>query len=300
LRPESEWISVSIPPLIDRETFACSQARHGPNQQFSPLNLKEEYWLLRRLLRCERCGYKSACVADKRRPYMPPSYYYRCDKQDRLEGRPRCYPNHIRSGPLDELVWKEVRRHLLDPQLLLKAQTTLKSMQSLDESFLMTQLHNTQKKLSQTQGERRRLVDAFQGGLITKEEFAERTRNLSIRIENLQTDLKAVEEETKNVSAGKQLLTRITDLTRTIRDKFDDMTFHEKRNLVRAVLSEVVINGSTVKLLFKIPLPKTKGTDPPDNNRQAPSTLSTELYLRSRGGHRRRPHRCRRLALCTP
>ena len=288
LRPESEWISVSIPPLIDRATFACSQARHGPNQQFSPRNLKEEYWLLRRLLRCERCGYKSACVADKRRPYMPPSYYYRCDKQDRLEGRPRCYPNHIRSGPLDELVWTEVRRHLLDPQLLLKAQTTLKSMQSLDESFLITQLHNTQKKLSQTQGERRRLVDAFQGGLITKEEFAERTRNLSIRIQNLQTDLKAVEEETKNVSAGRQLLTRITDFTRTIRDKLDDITFHEKRDLVRSVLSEVVINGSTVKLLFKIPLPKTKGTDPPDNHRHAPSTLSTELYLRSRGGHRRR------------
>jgi hypothetical protein len=199
---------------------------------------------------------------------MPPSYYYRCDKQDRLEGRPRCYPNHIRSGPLDELVWKEVRRHLLDPGLLLKAQTTLKSMQSLDESFLMTQLSNTRKRLSQTQGERRRLIDAFQGGFITKEEFAERTRNLSIRIENLQADSKAVEEETKNVSAGRQLLTRITDFTKTIRARLDDMTFHEKQDLVRSVLSEVVINGSTVKLLFKIPLPKTKGTAPEYNNRR--------------------------------
>src|SRR5712691_9715073 len=36
LRPQSEWIFISIPPLIDRETFECSQARHGPNQQFSP------------------------------------------------------------------------------------------------------------------------------------------------------------------------------------------------------------------------------------------------------------------------
>ncbi len=52
-KPESEWIPISIPPLIERGIFERSQARHAPNQQFSPRNLKEEHWLLRRLLRCE-------------------------------------------------------------------------------------------------------------------------------------------------------------------------------------------------------------------------------------------------------
>jgi hypothetical protein len=87
-KPRSEWIAVSIPPLIDRETFDRSQAQHGPNRQFSPRNLQEERWLLRRLLRCAKCGLKCACVADKRRPHMPPSHYYRCEKKDRVWGRP--------------------------------------------------------------------------------------------------------------------------------------------------------------------------------------------------------------------
>ena len=53
-RPRSEWIEISIIALIDRELFERSQAQHGPNQQFSPRNLHEEHWLLRRLLRCGR------------------------------------------------------------------------------------------------------------------------------------------------------------------------------------------------------------------------------------------------------
>ena len=293
-RPSADWISISIPPLIDRATFELSQANHRPNQQFSPRNLKEEHWLLRRLLRCERCGYKSACVADKRRPHMPPAYYYRCDKQGRFDDGPRCHPNHVRSGPLDELVWQEVCRHLLDPELLLKAQTTLTSTDSLDESFLIAQLNNTQRRLAQTQGERRRLLDAFQGGFITKEEFEERTQKVALRIENLQADLKTVEEESKNVSAGRQLLTRLNNVTKTMTAKLNDMTFHERQQLVRTVLQEVVINGNTVKLFFKIPLPKKKVTDQSGNDSPNCNTVSSQFGLRSPAGHRRCSGRARR------
>jgi len=74
LKPQSEWIAVLIPQLIDRQTFERSQAQHGPDEQFSPRNLQEERWLLRRLLRCAKCGLKCRCVADKRRPHTPPSY----------------------------------------------------------------------------------------------------------------------------------------------------------------------------------------------------------------------------------
>ena len=99
-RPPSEWIAISIPPLIDPETFARSQARHGPNQQFSPRNLHQERWLLRRLVRCGTCGVKCACVGDTRRRLMPSPHYYRCGPP-RLPGRPRCRPCHIRTPPLD-------------------------------------------------------------------------------------------------------------------------------------------------------------------------------------------------------
>jgi len=278
LKPKSEWIPISVPPLIDKDTFERSLAQHGPNQQFSPRNLHEERWLLRRLLRCAKCGLKCACVADKRRPHMPPSYYYRCDKQDRVLGRPRCRPNHLRSDPLDELVWKEIRRHLLDPKLLLKAETQIKDAESLDESVLSTQMHNTDKRLARVQAERRRLIDAFQGDFITREEFEERARTVAKRVTELQGDLRGLEIQRKQSSEGKQLLSRISNFTAAVTDKLDNMTFHEKQTLAREVLEEVVICDNVVRLYFKIPLPIT------EQSSQKKIGVSSELILRTRPG----------------
>ncbi len=53
-------------------------------------------------------------------------------------GRTRCRPNHIRAEPLDALVWNEIRSHLLQPALLVKAQSVLDRSASLDQTFLST------------------------------------------------------------------------------------------------------------------------------------------------------------------
>jgi len=288
-RPRSEWIPVSIPPLIDRGTFESSQARHDPNRQFSPRNLRKEHWLLRRLLRCANCDTKCACLVNKRHPHRPPAYYYRCGKQDRALDRPRCRPNHIRSEPLDELVWKEIRRHLLNPELLMKVQTQIRRGDSLDHSVLSAQLEHTRKRLRQVQAERQRLIDALQAGFITNEEFAERASALSGRITELQDDVKGLETQWKECEEGNQLLSKISLFTSTITDKLDNMTFHERQALAREVLEEVVICDNLVKLFFKIPLFNSNGLDPKKLDRK--SDVSTNLSLRSHCRARRRLRR---------
>ena len=284
-RPQSEWIPITIPSIIDRQTFERSQARHGKNQQFSPRNLKREQWLLRRLLRCERCGYRCSCVTAKNTSRRPQLLYYRCDRQDRVSTRPPCRPNHYRSQPIDNLVWTETRRHLLNPELLLKAQAILRKGGSVDESFLSAQLDNARKRLSQLHAERHRLLDAFQGAFLDKEEFEQRATQIMNRTQELEADIRALEEENNNVSEGKQLLTRIRDFTNAIAGKLDEMSFHEKQTLARTVLSEVIINGDTVKLLFKIPLPRVKKTALSAGSRRPSEGLSKELDLRSHRGY---------------
>jgi len=282
-KPQSEWIPVSIPTIIDRESFERSQACHEPNQQFSPRNLHKEHWLLRRLVRCEKYGYKCACVAGRRQSPLPPSYYYRCEKQDRVVGHPRCRPNHIRSEPLDELVWQEIRRHLLDPQLLFKAHAMVKDTQYLDQSFLGNQIQNVKKRLEKIEAQRRRLVDVYQEGFIFKEEFEQRMANLSKRIEEMKSDLTTLEEEYKNATDGKQLLSRIKDFTSTVTENIDSMSFFQKQKLARTILHEVVIHDNVIKIYFKIPLPKLKNDAPRLKRTQSENKVSSELFLRSRG-----------------
>ena len=280
-RPPSEWIPIAIPSIIDRQTFERSQARHGKNQQFSPRNLKREQWLLRRLLRCERCGYRCACVADKNASRWPQLHYYRCGQQGRLSDTTPCRPNYHRSQPIDDLVWTEIRRHLLNPELLIKAQTILRKGGSVDESFLSAQLNNARKRLTQLHAERHRLLDAFQGAFLDREEFEQRASQIIKRIHELEADIRGLEQENNNVAEGNQLLTRIRNFTNAITGKLDDMSFHEKQTLARAILSEVLIDGDTVKLLFKIPLPKVKKTSLSETDKPPSGALSKELNLRS-------------------
>ena len=232
LRPPSEWIAISIPPLLERETFERSRARHGPNQQFSPRNLHQERWLLRRLVRCEKCGLKCACVAAA----APSAPYYRCEKQDRVLGRPRCRPNHIRAEALDDLVWQEIRRHLLAPDLLVKAQTSLTQSEALDQSLLSTQLEHIRKRLGQVKGERRRLLDVYQRGFIEKNEFESRISQVADRAAQLQADLESLEQDSQQANASLNLSRRLHDFTSTITGRLDKMTFHERQMLVLSLI----------------------------------------------------------------
>jgi hypothetical protein len=99
-------------------------------------------------------------------------------------------------------VWKEIRRHLLNPELLLKAQSLFRNGGSVDESFLSAQLNHASKRLSQLQGERHRLLDAFQGGFVDKEEFEQRAAQILNRIRELEADIRGLEDENKHLSEG--------------------------------------------------------------------------------------------------
>jgi site-specific DNA recombinase len=281
IRPKEDWIAVSIPSIIDRETYDQSQALHEPNRQFSPRRLKEEHWLLRRLLRCGRCGRKHSCVTDAKRPELTRRYYYRCAKADDLTGRLRCRPCHLHAAPLDRLVWEEIRRHLLHPELLLRAQKELKSVRPLDQSFLTEQVRSAQRRLRQVEAERRRLVDAYQGGLITAEEFEDRAPKLAERIKSLETDRKRLEEEEQQSCGAKELLGRIEEFTSRVTDKLDRMSFAERQALARMVLDEVVLDGHEVHIYFKLPLPKRMTADSNDDSGDTKRKVSRRFSLRS-------------------
>ena len=284
-RPPSEWIAISIPVLIDREVFERSGARHGHNQQFSPRNLHEEHWLLRRLVRCGRCGLKCACVADKRRPHMPAAYYYRCGPP-RLAGCPSCRPSHTRAHPLDALVWQEVREVLLRPELLIRAQTTVQASTSLDSSFLSNQIDNARKRVASVGGERRRLLDAYQCGFLQKKEFEDRATTVARRIDTLEKELQALQQEHQRTSEGSKLLERIQAFASVLTQRLDTMSFSERQALVRTVLEEVVLCGDTVKLYFKIPLPKASPPEPPTGGSPGNGGVSSRFDLRSRSDQR--------------
>ena len=304
-RAKEDWITLSIPAIIERPLFELSQERHAPNTRFSPRRLREEHWLLRRLIRCGGCGYKFSCVQGTRRPGRPPAYYYRCGRQNDAAIRSNCTRTHVQAPPLDQVVWSEIRKHLLNPELLMKAHEQLGAGGVVDDTFLEGQVRAAQQRLKQAQGERGRLLDAFQGGHLEKKEFEVRMNKVRARVNGLDADLRALEDEHRRALGGMAFLERIGEFTRTVTDKLDTMTFHERQALARTLLDEVVLDGKDIILHFKIPLPRPGQAGEPAERLPIGRAVSNEFVLRSRSDHRRglhpgEPGWARRLPVSSP
>ena len=219
---------------------------------------------------------------------MPPAYYYRCNPP-RTPGGQICRPNHVRANPLDTLVWEEIRKHLLAPELLVRTQAKARESTTLDSSFFATQVDNAKKRLARVRDERRRLIDAYQGGFLEKKEFEDRAQTVAQRVDTLENELQVLEQEHRHAGEGEHLLERLDGFASLLTDRLDAMSFEQRQALVRAVLEEVVLCGDTVKLYFKIPLPKPPPpARPPGGGSRRKPQVSSEFALRSRGSTGRR------------
>ena len=124
LRPKEEWIPISVPPIIDLATFHAAAGRARENEAFSPRNLQEGGYLLRKLVRCGRCGCSCSALTSKQTysGKVHSSHYYSCLRTTSgFLKQERCSQRHIRADVLDELVWEEVSTRLQDPALVLEA-----------------------------------------------------------------------------------------------------------------------------------------------------------------------------------
>ena len=162
LRPREEWIPISVPAIIDLESFHQASIRSKDNQKFSPRNLQEMAYLLRKLVRCGQCGL-SCFARTMNKMKGRPKHYYICSSVNGFFRQERCSQRFIGADALDELVWQEVSTRLQDPELVLEAYRRDRSRGRDHEeagSSESAQRLATQIKLANT--EMSRLVDAYQ------------------------------------------------------------------------------------------------------------------------------------------
>jgi DNA invertase Pin-like site-specific DNA recombinase len=102
-RDKSEWISISVPSIIDRETWNKAVECRHINKATAKRNSKTEY-LLSTIIRCAGCGYAMHGVNYHRggKDYC----YYACTAY--TNGNQCDSRKNIPSKELDEAVWSEL------------------------------------------------------------------------------------------------------------------------------------------------------------------------------------------------
>jgi site-specific DNA recombinase len=98
---------VSVPALIEEETYQRAQTQLARNSQLSFRHNQHHSYLLRCLLRCGLCGLNMFGWTYTASATLPALRYYNCKGKDLIgSGRTqRCPQRTIKAAELEAVVW---------------------------------------------------------------------------------------------------------------------------------------------------------------------------------------------------
>src|SRR5438093_3760204 len=278
MRPTEEWIPISVPPIIDLATFHAAAGRARENEAFSPRNLQEGGYLLRKLVRCGRCESSCSAVTSKQtyRRGTHSSHYYGCRRTTSgFLKQERCSQRRIRADVLDELVWEEVSARLQDPALVLEAyqdhntrrrRSSEQDVATEQDDRLTAQIKLANKELS-------RLLDAYQCGALELPELQKRRQLVNSKIEMLNREQDLLRKIAADKKKETDIKASLGEFAALVSNNLKRISFENKQKLLRIVLDKVVVKDWRVDGYYNIPLPKP--TPPPGEK------VSTKFDLRS-------------------
>ncbi len=258
-RPRDAWLFIAVPQIIAPRVFARAARRLETNKKHAPRNNTRYPYLLSGLLRCQSCGY-----AIYGKPTSSSKYkrcYYRCMGQDGRrwpQGRV-CAGHPIRVEVLDELVWEQTQHLIQYPDVVFKEYSQRVNAKRKGDFDLTSMIMKKKKEMHSQELEKKRLIDLYQTGIISLEEITPRLDRIRGRIKSIEQEYTLLEEEKHREQKQLQLIEQFS----TFQDKFSSrlgaLGFEEKKQVVRLLVEEVLVDSVNEKLTVKhvIPLDKS-------------------------------------------
>jgi len=237
MRDEDEWIAVKIPVIIDKETFIKAQDKVAEARRLYNRKSKMNY-LLSGIISCGDCGNTMTGVyanwwGEKHRRYT-------CDKNDAMTKNYGCRPRKmIMADIVEDAVWNQVKKWINNPELILK-----EAMKHRPQNEnIKKEMKKLNEQLTKIQKGKNNILSTIASGLVELDEETKKilddTKRREVRIKNRIIEL---EEILKGIENSKFKIEEIKKITSDILDK-DNLSFEEKKELVRLLVKQVIING---------------------------------------------------------
>jgi site-specific DNA recombinase len=254
LRPESQWLAVPIPAIVDAAMQRDVRARLARNVIMATRNTRHEY-LLRMLVTCGECGWKMSCERQvsvcKRYEY----FYYACTRRDPVDtGRPQpCTARRTRADELDALVWKAMSEWLERPQMLEQELVSWRERRPDGEHAAREQTR-LEHAIKHVRAQVERLVDAYQQGAISVDELKARRERLEASQQATEERLIEVRSKQQQQRRSERLVENLAAFAATIHTGLTSLDFAGRQQLVRLLIERVVVQGEDVTIEHVVPL----------------------------------------------
>jgi site-specific DNA recombinase len=217
------------------------------NQRFSPRNNHTAVYLLRGLLVCGVCGGLMIGKARHQDPYT----YYRCERggKHRLPDVPQ-HTCTVNAADAEKAVWQAVAKRLQEPERLAQAWTDLNTIEPPNQRQIKRLEHRNRQLERQWQ----RILDAFQDGLLEKEELAQRKQALDQELAQLQSLLAQAQEVQQQNQNRLQTVQDFAEFSQRLLSTLENPTAEVKREVIRLLVDHIVVEDEAIVIHHIVPI----------------------------------------------
>ena len=236
LRPESEWIPVQVPAIIDVETWEAAQQQLKQNKDLAKRNLKYDH-LLNGLVVCGHCGRKMV-IAHSATPDLA---YYACLSQRSTsyfysDGE-KCPARRIPTRVIDEYIFNYLQELYENPGLIekhLQAVPETKDIQDIKAK--LDQLTQSEQTISK---QRETVMRWWRQNKLSEQEADEQLDEIRKQLLAIQEAKRRYQAEITAVSPSMSA----EEIAANLAAHFsrEEFTEDEKKTAVRSLLEKVAV-----------------------------------------------------------
>jgi len=252
--PKSEWKKVSIPAIIDEETFYKVQdilqkrAKHR-------LEMSKYQFLCQGLIKCVQCGrsYGGRCQAQH---YL----FYRCPQALNSNlNMPACRSRTMGGNKLDNAVWAYVSSMINDFEKVKSAVKDLKKKRENDKSANKNSRDNLLVEKNNLKIKRGKLFELYSEmgkamSTSAKEDMDLKLKEIDEKEKMIDKQISELESDMKEIKNSEALEAEIEKTCKLYQQKIDNPPFELKKYIVFKWVEEININDDgSLKIRVRIP-----------------------------------------------
>lgn len=239
LRPEAEWIPITVPAIIDEITWQAAQKQLQRNKDLAKRNLKRDY-LLNGLIICAKCGRAMVISHSGCRKLIS---YYACLSQRSssyvYSGQASCTARQVPTQLLDEYVFDYLMELCNHPaNITAYIQSISNDTDASKYQATIAQMVKVEKDLVQ---QKDTVLRWFRQKMLTEAEVEAQLKEIRGQLHDIANMKKTYEDE---LAVASSATTRShTEIAATIKKSLhkDNFTVQEKRSALHAIVDRVIV-----------------------------------------------------------
>ncbi len=251
-RAKEEWFPIEIPRIVSDEQHKKGLLQARKNLMFAKRCTKQTY-LLQGLIRCGKDHLKYRGHQEK-----SGVIYYYC--KSRMNNNPveNCHSPYLRADQIEPMVWNTVKSILENPEEVFnnfRNESILNEERAKSIDGRLDYISSAIKKLEVA---KKRITEAFKAEVMTLPELRKEKTDIELSEEKLISERDGLIMKLNvqhDVSAKIDLF---KETCHKFLSKINDpkiVTERLKKDIIKLVIDEVVIEGESVKIFATIPLP---------------------------------------------